>query len=71
VEGEDASAKYPIKKGPEHLSTFHVMPFTHLVYSVTWYSLSAAAAVGTYLRFRWPAAHDLPGRLSRRLHRRR
>lgn len=51
--GEDAStARYPIKKRPEHLSAFHVMPFTHLVYSVTWYSLSAAAAVGTYIRFR-------------------
>jgi cytochrome oxidase assembly protein ShyY1 len=51
VAGEQA-APYPVKKREEHLVTFHVMPFTHLVYAATWYSLAAAAAVGTYIRFR-------------------
>lgn len=33
------------------MATFHVMPETHMAYTVTWFGLSAAMTVGTYIRF--------------------
>lgn len=43
--------KFPVTKKISDLTSYFVMPITHLAYSVTWYMLSGAMAVGTYVRF--------------------
>jgi hypothetical protein len=43
--------KYPFVKKIADLSSFYVMPETHLGYSLTWYGMSVAMTIGTYYRF--------------------
>ncbi|KAJ1466208.1 hypothetical protein T484DRAFT_1862317 [Baffinella frigidus] len=48
----DGGGKPPINKTTADFITFYCTPLTHAAYSFTWFSLSAALAAGTHLRFR-------------------
>jgi len=44
--------EWPASRTLEEFEQFHVMPETHFVYAVTWYSLAIFGTVATWLRFR-------------------
>lgn len=44
--------EWPLCKRDVHFLESHVTPQTHLMYAATWYTLGAAAAALTYMRFR-------------------
>ena len=43
---------YPIRKKVKDFSEYSVAPVTHLVYSVTWFSLCIAGSIMSYYKFR-------------------
>mmetsp|Transcript_20144 Transcript_20144/g.28873 ORF Transcript_20144/g.28873 Transcript_20144/m.28873 type:complete len:278 (+) Transcript_20144:76-909(+) len=50
---------FPFARDVSEMGEHHIAPITHLVYAVTWFSLSAAGFFMTYLKFR-------KGRINRR-----
>mmetsp|Transcript_33946 Transcript_33946/g.44789 ORF Transcript_33946/g.44789 Transcript_33946/m.44789 type:complete len:330 (-) Transcript_33946:668-1657(-) len=49
---QQAKRFWPYSKQLHEFEVFHVMPETHAVYAITWYSLACFGTVATWLRFR-------------------